>query len=481
MSSTASTARKIFVGIAVIWTVISIGYWAVQQSGLGRKIEERAAEAIGEIASERIASYSEQHGHGQGDDTAGGRNAGQLEQVPVEVNSFNDFVHIAYGVGNTALVQTADGNVLIDTGLSTQGAKQKRLLQEVAPGRASHIVLSHAHADHIGGARFWADEQTEIITSREFVRKQGALKSLESYFWNRNRLLYPFMPEKPAKNGLFSYGGIEPTRTIVQDETYSFTQGGISFEVIATPGAEGLDNIVVWLPEHKILFSGDFFGPIFPMVPNLFTLRGEKFRPPVEYMESLQKLIDLGPEVIIPAHFDPVVGADKIRGQLQASLDATRYIHDETIKGMNAGKSLWELMKTIQLPPELALTQAHGKVSWDVRSIWEYYATWFRFESTTELYPVPVNSIYGELRELAGGNQALLDRAQQHFAAGEPEKALHYIEIASAAGPDKAAEQLRLQVLKMMLQRAFDNGGNYSETGWLNGRIRETQTLIDSL
>ena len=36
-------------------------------------------------------------------------------------------------------------------------------------------------------------------------------------------------------------------------------------------------------------------------------------------------------------------------------------------------------MASIELPPELALTQEHGRVSWAVKSIWEYYMTWFHF------------------------------------------------------------------------------------------------------
>jgi hypothetical protein len=32
----------------------------------------------------------------------------------------------------------------------------------------NYIVLSHSHADHIGGTRFWTDEGTEIVAHRNF-------------------------------------------------------------------------------------------------------------------------------------------------------------------------------------------------------------------------------------------------------------------------------------------------------------------------
>ena len=36
--------------------------------------------------------------------------------------------------------------------------------------------------------------------------------------------------------------------------------------------------------------------------------------------------------------------------------------------------------------PSSTSAQIHGRVSWAVKSIWEYYATWFHFDATTELY-----------------------------------------------------------------------------------------------
>ena len=66
-------------------------------------------------------------------------------------------------------------------------------------------------------------------------------------------------------------------------------------------------------------------------------------------------------------------------------------------------------MREIVPPPELALGEGHGKVMWNVRAIWEEYAGWFRYESTTELYAVPPRAVFGDLVELAGGPDALID------------------------------------------------------------------------
>lgn len=64
----------------------------------------------------------------------------------------------------------------------------------------------------------------------------------------------------------------KPVVDVSFDETYYFELGDVQFEVIATPGGETVDSCVVWLPQHKILFSGNVFGPLFPHFPNINTI-----------------------------------------------------------------------------------------------------------------------------------------------------------------------------------------------------------------
>ena len=136
------------------------------------------------------------------------------------------------------------------------------------------------------------------------------------------------------------FRGLVPDVRVGNGEPYRFTLGGRRFEVYGTPGAEGADNIVLWLPDEKILLSGDFFGPQFPQFPNVFTMRGEKVRKPIEYVDSLNRILTLEPEMILPSHLDPVVGGDKIARDMRKIRDAVQYVHDETVAGMNSGFSL---------------------------------------------------------------------------------------------------------------------------------------------
>ena len=461
--------------LGVLLLGIVLGY-ALRDTGLSRVIDERRAEAVGTLASSYIASQTEL------DDRAQVKTVAGLQHIEVEVDQPAPDVFRASGVGNSFLIRTDEGLVLFDTGLATQAAKHKRLLQDAVPGEVTHIVLSHSHADHIGGTKFWLAEfpDAQVVTHAKFLEGQRYLKDLERHFWSRNRLLYTFMPEEPPEGGMNAYGGITPDIEVAEGEVLTFTLGGVRFEAIAAAGAEGDDNLVLWLPERRLLFSGDFFGPLFPMVPNLFTLRGEKFRDPLAYVRSLDRLIALEPEMVLPSHFDPISGAERVRQDMQRMRDATQFIHDQTVAGMNRGDPLWQIMRDVQLPPELALSQGHGKVSWNVRSIWEHYSTWFHFESTTELYPVQIRELYPDLAALAGGPEPLAAKARQSLQTGELEAALHWVELGLASQPDHPELlQARLDALNRLLDRAYQQGSNYSETGWLKSRIDATEAALD--
>lgn len=389
-------------------------------------------------------------------------------------------VYQARGTGNTNMVATSEGNVIIDTGTSRHSERHRELLGAVSDGPIRYVVVSHAHNDHAGGVGTWTDEGTEVVAHARFPEAQRYLNDLMPYQTNRNLVLFfgrdPVRQANVAERAAQAMTRVEPT--ILVNDLFEFELGGTRFEVISTPGAEGDDSVSVWLPQSKILFAGDFLGPIFPMWPNLYTLRGEKMRFAAEYIESLDRVIALEPEILVPSHFEPIEGAAEIRSGLQRIRDAVAYVHDAVVDGMNAGSDVYELMREIQLPAELELTEAHGKVSWVVRSIWEGYAGWFHLASTTELYPVPVSDMYAELAELSGGPDALARRAAGHVQADRPVQALHLVEVALAADAEhRPALEARLGALELLLERSA--GVSFYEVRWLTHRIALTRSALD--
>lgn len=468
-------------GWAKAWLLVFLallcagGLWLYLDDSAGSAMKKTAQlaalDVIGDAATRRLSEAQGEATHGS---------AVELIKQPIEVKRIAENVFMATGVGNVIMVTTSEGNVLFDTGLVLQTPKQLAALQAVSDAPVHTIVLSHSHADHIGGTRFFAEQDTRIIAHQQFTEEQRYLTDLEPYQYQRNRTLFPWMPawEDRPDIAMMRYGGIQPDVTVDDWESYSFTLGGVEFQVFGTPGAEGADNLVMWLPEQKILFSGDFFGPQFPQFPNVFTMRGEKVRKPMEYVKSLEFLLPLGAETVVPSHHSPSHGAAQIGADMQRIRDAVRYVHDETVSGMNAGKSVYQLMREIRLPPELELVQNHGKVDWAVRSIWDYYMTWFHFDSTTELYPVPASEVYADLAAAAGSDSLLL-LARSYLEEAQPVKSLHVLEVLLAGQSDNdEALALRAEALAMLLQSAREGYGNDYEIFWLQARLADTAARL---
>lgn len=380
-----------------------------------------------------------------------------------------DGIFLSRDVSNLYRVLTDEGDVLINTGIIFSAEENVRRLAAVSDRPIVKIIFTQSHEDHIGGWTRFNGPGVETIAQANFAHVRGyfADSGLGPTLARRSRALWKRdvrqeVTERP-----------EPVVTTIFHDTHAFELGGRRFELYAVKG-ETLDSLVVWMPKERVAFTGNLTGPIFGHVPNLYTLRGDKIRSVQSFIDSVQCVIDLAPETLITGHGEPVRGADTVREQLSKIRDAARYLRDRTFEGMNAGVDLWTLMDQIKLPPELAIGQGHGKVPWIVRAIWEEHLGWFRYESTTELYNVPLQAVMPELVALAGGAEPVLELARQHLEAGRPLHALHLTEAVLASGSSKSAKEMKLKATEAILEKAGRE--NFSEVRWLEAQIAALRT-----
>ena len=443
-----------------------LGAIYVVSDELQREVRLFLAGTLGDVAIQRMQRQS-------ADNESGPMAAADMITLPIEVTEPAPGIYMASGVGNTFVVRSGEGDVIFDTGLIIQTAEQYEVLHQALGNiQPTTVVLSHSHADHVGGARMWASPQTELVASSEFLEEQRYLTELNPYLHRRNRVLFPWLPQEPRVLPGMSFRGLIPDVEVKKREPRRFTQGGRVFELWSLPGAEGSDNLLLWLPEEKILLSGDFFGPQFPQFPNIFTMRGEKVRRPIEYIESLNTVIGFAPELILPSHLGPVEGSERIMADLTRIRDAVQWVHDQTVAGMNEGKTLSEVMADVRLPERLALSQRHGKVSWAVKSIWEYYATWFHFDRTSELYGTPQTAVLEDLSRAIDDERItkIIDEAIQR---DEWERALHLLELLE--GNQALTDALKdrwVAVITALRERSLSTEKNDYELYWLDSRLR---------
>ncbi|GAB4056042.1 subclass B1 metallo-beta-lactamase [Spirosoma litoris] len=163
----------------------------------------------------------------------------QSAQKPkLTVTPLNDqvYAHITYGLyrgtpvgSNGLIVNTKDGVVLVDTGwdTDTNTDNTRDIIQWVADNLHQPIrlcIVTHAHEDRVGGIHELRKAGIRVVST-------------------------PLTAQKSVKLGYESPDGILPNDT-------TFTIGQEPIRCYFAGEGHTSDNIVVWLPNQKILHGG---------------------------------------------------------------------------------------------------------------------------------------------------------------------------------------------------------------------------------
>lgn len=392
----------------------------------------------------------------------------------------HDFVYLSEGLSNAYLVVTSEGRVVINTGMGFEAPVHKRNFDAVDRGAVRAIVLTQGHVDHVGGVDLFREPGTEVIAQANNAAQQADDARIHRFRVKRSAFAWGDAIARSHRYIHEHLGGVVPPQsrpipTITFEDHHAFSLGGIRFELFSVPGGETTDSLVVWLPEQRICFAGNLFSALFGHFPNLVTIRGDRYREALRFVSSLERVRDLEPELLLVGHHGPIEGRALIRRELERLRGAVLHVHDETVRGMNEGRDVFTLMQEVRPPPELEVGEGYGKIAWSVRAIWETYAGWFHHRSTTELYPVPVERVYGELAALAGGAGPLAERAAARLGAGAPLEAIHLAEVALAAEPSHpGALRASLDAHRVLLAAST----NFWESAWLRKEIARLEAAL---
>jgi metallo-beta-lactamase class B len=144
------------------------------------------------------------------------------------------YVHTSYKIldgapfpSNGLIVDTDDGVFMVDTGWGELPTRQ--ILQWIQDSLQKDVrlcIVTHSHDDRVGGIEVLKEKDIRTIST-------------------------PLTAEKASAAGYIKPDGILPVDTVLHI-------GGVAVETFYPGWGHTEDNIVVWLPQERILFGGCF-------------------------------------------------------------------------------------------------------------------------------------------------------------------------------------------------------------------------------
>lgn len=360
-----------------------------------------------------------------------------------------DGVAFVPSFANVAAVTTGDGLVLVDVGSPFLSGQVHRTLRTWTGLPLHTAVYSHGHIDHVFGVDRWeADAADRGDPAPVVVAHEGVAARFDRYIRTAGY-------NTVVNRRQFGIDDLEwPTGYRYPDRTFAdrldLDVGGVRFELHHARG-ETDDHAWTWFADAKVLCAGDLFIWASPNAGNPQKVQ----RYPLEWAEALRTMLALydtpggGPEVLLPGHGYPILGADRIRLALSETAELLESLVAQTLGFMNAGARLDEAIHSVVPPAHLMarpyLQPIYDEPEFVVRGVWRLYGGWWDGNPAT-LKPAADAAVARELADLAGGAGALADRALalvHHDGGTDGDTALrlagHLAEMAWLAAPGDAA------------------------------------------
>ena len=219
--------------------------------------------------------------------------------------------------------------------------------------------------------------------------------------------------------------------------------------------AETNDGTGVWLPNDGVLYGGNATIGSFPNI-------GSPLRSPRDawaWADTLDRYAGLDAEILVREYGPEIHGAAQVRDMLTTVRDALRWLRTETVTRLNAGMVIEDVVNDIDFPAEWAtspwMPQTYGCPEYVIRDIWRLETGWWD-RNITSVHPAPVADTTAAIAAAITDHDAVLAAARAHLDAGEPQLALHVVDLLAMAEGDEpafvAARELKAEIAGVLAQ-----------------------------
>lgn len=305
-------------------------------------------------------------------------------------------------LANCTMIEGETGIILVDSGANIDDAEAFLVeLRKVTDKPIKAVLYTHSHytrgasayipEDDPGAVQDWGHEKVH----QNFTR--GRPEVFPTYVRRIATQMGSLAPQTGAdaspNSGLGGeyhtsagrFGHVKPTHTVSEDTEVVID--GVKIRLI--PSVSDTDDcLTIWLPEQKVVVENIFWR----VLPNFGAIRGEFYRRPTKWAESVEAIRQLEPEHILGCHGIPYSGKQQILDMLADYRDAIYFLYDQTIRGINQGHDADALAENLRLPEHLqsspVLQEHYGEFAFGVRGVFNGVMGWFGTD-TAVLHPVP--------------------------------------------------------------------------------------------
>jgi len=399
-----------------------------------------------------------------------------------------------FDVSTVSFIDAGEGWIVVDplTTVEVARAALELVGEHVAQKPVLAVIYSHSHVDHYGGVGGVTSVAEVAAGKVKVIAPEGFLEHAVS----ENIIVGPAM----LRRARFQFGhtlpcsahgettsGLGPRPSmgtmsliaptdLVTHTGQEITVGEVTMVFQLTPGTEAPAEMNFHLPQFNAVFMAENANLT---MHNLLPARGALVRDAkawADYLTESIRLFGETSEVMFAAHGVPRFGQGEIVAFLTSHRNAYKFLHDQSIRLMNAGLTASEIAEVLTLPPVLARQWFnrgyYGTMSHNAKAVYQRYLGWYD-ANPANLNPLPPEPAAKRYVAAMGGAAAVMALAETATGEGDPRWAATLLNHVVFADETNTEARERLAEVYTAL-------GFASEAGtWRNIYLTGAQELRD--